>query len=201
MKKMKTFKIVIGLLFFASINPLLAQEKGTSEIKAGYGYATSTQLVDDISEIFGTIFTLGNITYENEKSSGALYMGYNYAVGEKFLLGGFFAFEQITTDVKSGDDLIGKNTGKFYTIAIESKYCYVSTEKVQLYSGLGLGYSFGNLQFDSSSSSESSTDDKANIFNFQITGIGFRYGSSFGAFAEAGFGYKGIINAGISYQF
>lgn len=198
---MKLTKIIIVLLVLGYANPLLAQEKGTSEMRVGYGYATSTHLAYDVVEIFGTVFTLGNITYENEISSGAIHIGYNYAISEKFLLGGFFAFENITNDVKSSGNLIGKNSSKFYTVAIEASYRYVSKEKISLYSGLGIGYSFGNMQFDSSTTAEASYDDKANIFNFQITGIGFRYGNSFGVFAEAGYGYRGIVNAGVSYKF
>jgi len=198
---MKVTKIIIVLLILGFANPIIAQEKGTSEMRVGYGYVTSTQLAFDVVEIFGTVFTLGNITYENERSSGAIHIGYNYALSEKFLLGGFFAFEQITNDVKSSGNLIGENSSKFYTAAIEVSYRYVSNEKVKLYSGLGIGYSFGNMQFDSSTSAEESYSDKANIFNFQITGIGFRYGNSFGVFAEAGYGYRGIVNAGVSYKF
>ncbi|MCK4288204.1 MAG: hypothetical protein KAW86_03280, partial [Bacteroidales bacterium] len=40
-----------------------------------------------------------------------------------------------------------------------------------------------------------------NHFNFQITAVGVRLGKSLGGFMELGFGYKGLLNFGLSYQF
>ncbi|MDZ7738042.1 MAG: hypothetical protein U5K32_03030 [Bacteroidales bacterium] len=37
--------------------------------------------------------------------------------------------------------------------------------------------------------------------HFQVSPLGFRLGKQIGAFAEIGFGYKGILNAGISAYF
>jgi hypothetical protein len=39
------------------------------------------------------------------------------------------------------------------------------------------------------------------ITNFQITAVGVRLGKSLGGFMELGFGYKGLLNFGLSYQF
>ncbi len=193
--------LIIGLVILCCFKPLIAQEKGTSEFSLGYGLATSTQLMYDISDIFVNVFTFGSATFENEKSTGAINFGYKYSIGDHFSLGAAFAYEQITNDAKSGNDLIGKTTNTFYTIAIESNIRYVSKEHFQMYSGLGLGYTAGMQDFTSSDPSESDSDDSVHLFNLQITGLGVRAGNAFGGFAEVGLGYKGILNLGISYQF
>lgn len=201
MKKMKTIKMLSVLLILSCMHPLMAQEKGSSEFSLGYGLATSTQFVYDIGDMWGSIFTLGNVTYDREKSSGAIHLGYKYSIGNKFTLGAVFVYEQVNNDVKSGNDLLGKNVNRFYTLALESDFRYISKEKFQMYSGLGLGYTFGNQDFEASAATEQDADYQVHLINFQITGIGVRVGKSFGGFAELGFGYKGIINLGISYQF
>lgn len=198
---MKKYLCVILILAIGVITPVMAQEKGTGEFKAGYGIVTSTQTMYDIVEIFEMVFTLGSISYPNEKSIGAINLGYNYSVSDRFTLGAAFAYEQIKSDVNSGNDDIGNMKSTFYTVALESAFHYMQRDRMNLYSGLGIGYSFGNMDFESTSSDEDSFSDKANMVNFHITGIGIRFGGKFGGFAEAGFGYKGIVNAGISLQF
>jgi len=69
-----------------------------------------------------------------------------------------------------------------------------------MYSGLGLAYTYGTLKYDSSTPQEESSTDNISLPNFHLTGVGLRVGKSFGGFAEFGFGYKGIVNMGLSYQ-
>jgi hypothetical protein len=56
-----------------------------------------------------------------------------------------------------------------------------------MYSGIGLAY-FTSDEYDTN-------------FSFQATALGFRVGKKLAAFAELGFGYKGIAQIGASYQF
>lgn len=197
---MKSLKVIFLILLIGIIIPVTAQEKGNSEIKLGYGIITSTQTIYDIEQIFEMAFTLGSISYLNEKSIGAIHLGYNYSLSDKFTIGAFFTYEQIKSDVKSGNNAIGDMNATFYTISIESYYHYMRKEKINMYSGLGLAYSFGSINFNSSTTTEDSFSSTANIPNFQIIGFGIRGGNTFAGFAEVGFGYKGIICAGISVK-
>lgn len=198
MKSLKSIIVLVLIIVFSG--NIVAQKKGTEELKLGYGYATSTQIVYDIADIFSTVFTLGDITNVNETTYGALNIGYNYSVSDKVSLGASITYEQIRNDVKSNKDIIGNNTCSFYTVALEATVHYVRKENFQMYSGLGLAYTYGSLKFDSSNPQEQSSDDVVNLFNFNITGIGVRCGRAFGGFAELGFGYKGLASVGLSYQ-
>ena len=197
---MKTLRIIFVFILIGVVIQVSAQEKGNSEIKLGYGVITSTQTINDIEQIFEMAFTLGSISYINEKSTGAIHLGYNYFLSNKFTLGVNFAYEQIKSDVKSGNDAIGDMNATFYTVSIESCFHYVRKEKINMYSGLGLAYSFGNIDFNSSTTAEDSFSSTANIPNFQIIGFGIRGGNTFAGFAEVGFGYKGVICAGLSVK-
>ena len=73
------------------------------------------------------------------------------------------------------------------TIAVESDYRYISKDSFQMYSGLGLAYF--------------TADQYTTNFSFQISALGFRVGKNLAAYAELGFGYKGIVHFGASYQF
>lgn len=194
-------KLIIGLLILSCFMPLLAQEKGTSEFSLGYGRGSSTLIFYDIGEIFVDVFSFGTVIYDNEKSTGAIHLGYKYSISKHFSLGAMFVYEQITTDVKYTDDVIAKTTNETYTIAIESDIRYVSKEHFQMYSGLGFGYTIGKQKYNSNSSSDPDYNDNVDLYNFQIIALGVRAGKSFGGFAELGFGYKGLLNLGISYQF
>jgi hypothetical protein len=56
-----------------------------------------------------------------------------------------------------------------------------------MYSGVGLAYF---------------TSDEYNTnLSFQVNALGFRVGKKLAAYAELGFGYRGMINVGASLQF
>lgn len=198
MNSLKSIIVLAAIIMFSG--NIIAQQKGIEELKMGYGYGTSTQIMYDIADIFSTVFTLGDITNVNEISYGALNIGYNYSVSDKVSLGASVTYEQVHNDVKSKNDVIGSNTCGFYTVAFETTIHYVRKESFQMYSGLGLAYTYGSLKFDSSNPQEKSSDDVVSLFNFNITGIGARFGRAFGGFVELGFGYKGFASVGLSYQ-
>ncbi len=52
-----------------------------------------------------------------------------------------------------------------------------------------------------SSSNRSFTPTKDSFFNFQLNAVGIRVGKTLASFIEFGFGYKGLINLGVSAQF
>lgn len=69
---------------------------------------------------------------------------------------------------------------------------------LQLYSGVAAGVSAGKSSPKSGTGGDSfsSTD-----FAFQVNALGLRVGHNFGAFAELGFGYNGIVSLGVSAKF
>ena len=78
-------------------------------------------------------------------------------------------------------------------------YSYLNKGNFALYERLGAGEALYKQKY---TSNEGKKDTNDNVhFNFQITPIGIKYGSRFGVFAEAGFGYKGILSAGLFARF
>ena len=174
---MNKIKISSLVFLFATlcINYTQAQTKGTSQITIGYGAYSHYEFAESF--------------FNDVESSGVLNVGFKYAVQDRFMLGGSLSYESMT----GTDDFIifegepGSADFTNITIAIESDYRYISKESFQMYSGLGLAYF--------------TADQYTTNFSFQISALGFRVGKTVAAYAELGFGYKGIINFGASFQF
>ena len=70
-----------------------------------------------------------------------------------------------------------------------------------MYSGVGLGYTYGTEELTPPSElgTTPASGDVSNIA-YQINAVGVRIGKKFGGYAEFGYGYKGIVNLGFSVQ-
>ncbi|MCF8236213.1 MAG: hypothetical protein K9G67_14550 [Bacteroidales bacterium] len=141
---------------------------------------------------------MGNYNLENQQMSGAFVFTYNYSLSKVVHLGGAFIYESITEDVMVNKEKKGEFRRDFYTIAAEGRFSYLNASFFQMYSGVGAGITFNTDKFISTDNSENS--DTQTHFNFQINFLGLRVGNAFGAYAELGYGYKGIVNAGISVR-
>ncbi|OWP84455.1 hypothetical protein BWK59_05185 [Flavobacterium davisii] len=197
--KNTNFKKIGLLLLLSSFFNSNAQEKRTSEFRVSYGVVSTNSIINTVTDILTTPATLGAITVDNKISSGVFTISYSYALVDKLNLGLDLAYEAFVSDVISNGKIVNKQKEDDITLALKSDYNYLSKNKFRLYSGLGIGYTLIKNRTNDLSSHGLSFDNSSR-FNFQITGIGFRYGGKLGISAEAGLGYKGILNAGISYQ-
>jgi hypothetical protein len=84
-------------------------------------------------------------------------------------------------------------------------YTWANKEKYNLYTGLGLGYvdvSATATITDGSGTAPTFTAAASGLaYHLTAIGVHYKLGSSrFGGYAELGFGYNGIVNAGLSYS-
>ena len=199
MKTTSIIKVIIIVLFLWNSNTVSAQDKGTSGFSVGFGGATSNSFLNTTTNIFSSILS-NNIDYRDGKAIGVFYIKGEYALIDKLMLGYTYGLESIKDDVYLNNVKKGKLTTKYNTISLDLDYHYISKEKFQMYSGFGLAYTFESAKYKGEVIS-SVGNGKDKYFNFQINALGFRYGKNFGVFAELGYGYKGILNLGLSYQF
>lgn len=92
-----------------------------------------------------------------------------------------------------------RSNNDVFTIAPAIKFSYYNAEWVQMYSGLQAGISLisgKNLYVDGRTVAGSTMS-----FFFQLTAFGINYGKDFYIGAEAGFGYKGVLNLVAGYRF
>ena len=188
-------------LFAASMN---AQSR-KSEIDLGVGVGSSNQIVGIMSDVI--VSGLTGLKMENSSYIGAWHLGYKYSLSDRFAIGPVLALDRGTSDIGGeiivgGDGIMrpsGKFTSNYYTLAVEGDYKYVNSDKFKLYSLVGVGATMLNQTYNPDAGDNKS--QSKTFFNGQITPIGIKFGSSVGVFAELGFGYKGIVCAGIFYRF
>lgn len=171
------------------------------DISVGMGIASSNQIVDAFESSISSIFFPGYSTLEETSSLGEFRLAYAFTPKERWSYGVALSYSKIEYDIKTNNAKVGEQTSSYYTFAGETTYSYINKEKIKLYALVGLGATLSSTerQTDSGTSVEDDTNDT--FFNFQITPIGFRYGKKWGGFAEAGFGYRGIISFGAFYKF
>ncbi len=200
---MKTRTLFLALILFSS-SSAYAQEQWENrrhDISAGYGVITYDEVTGVMSSVLTTILTLANANRQNMRWTGAFSLGYKYRAGKLFPVGISVSYEKMSSDLTNKDgDLVGWENGEYITIMAEGQIRYVRKRVFQMYSGLGLGYTFASSDIRFVNDAQSNKDH-FNHFNFQANLLGFRVGTVVGGFLELGFGYKGIVNFGISAQF
>lgn len=180
---------------FATI--LQAQEKGTSDVSVTVGVATSTDLSNLFSDVFLGGFTGGQITTQNMKAGPTFGLTYRYAIANRWMVHADGFYQKMSQDVYISGAKDGELDYSYITLGLGTDYRYISTDFFQMYSGLAVAYTSESIDY----SGTGSAPDGDGFINYQVNALGFRVGKSFAAFAELGFGYKGIANAGASYQF
>ena len=206
MKKENYQLLLLLIMMYSGSHFAWSQERTflKNDISVGYGIGTSNEILDLAEDTFSSLFTLGNYWVDRDYTGG-FFLSYKRQVSKRIKVGGSFVYEYSSGTTFRKEDNTFKETGEVsannYTIAAEGNYLYLNHTKFQLYSGIGAGVSFAKEKYSPNEPSSGSDDDSLSHFNFHLNAIGLRYGNKLGVFAEAGFGYKGIINMGASYRF
>jgi hypothetical protein len=165
--------------------------RGTNEITAAAGAESSWQLNDK------------DVTVATPNYFGT----YRYYITNGLALG-----ISVGTQTTSGKDTCnctvpGTQPGKgplydfstrTITVGAELTWVIASEQFFQVYQGLGAGVSF----FDEHDTYPDKTTSSLTGIRYvgQVTLGGLRFGRALGAYVEIGYGYKGIVNGGLSYQ-
>ncbi|MCW3120547.1 MAG: hypothetical protein JWQ38_39 [Flavipsychrobacter sp.] len=95
-------------------------------------------------------------------------------------------------------------TKQAMTIAPELYYVYLYRKYFEAYTLLGAGVASSRVTTTTNATiytpASTATTSESRI-KMQYTPIGIRVGGHLSAFAELGFGYKGVFNAGVSFRF
>lgn len=201
MKTKNSVKTVIFIICVTMVNVLNAQEKGTSMLNIGYGGASHNAIIEtSVSTLFPAV-TVGTASLDNQKSSGVFSADYSYFVKDNWSVGASLNYEQISNNTVVLNTTTGKQKNTYYTLGITTNYHYVNKGIFNLYSGVGLAYVYNEEKYNATSSETSDTKKSNSELGFQINALGLRVGKKFGGYVELGYGYKGIVNVGISYKF
>ena len=197
--------VFIGMVFDISAQEIQNAQVSMpkQEVYAGLGLLNDNQMIAMVSDVLVTVLTLGYAVEPGSYYALTPFLGYRYCFTKRFSLGGIFAFDFNSVKVYDSNNPEKKReVNRYYlTFAVEPKFNYLSKPSLQLYGYFGLGatiVNFSNAIFDDGTEAEIS---RVPYINAHFTPIGVRFGKEFGGFVELGYGYKGILNAGFSYQF
>ncbi len=186
-------KNVISVIFSLVTTLVFSQEKGTHEVKLGAGFVeTSNEFLSTVEDIVSGAST------SNTTVRPAFNLTYKIAIKDRWFINADLVYQTVEEDIIQGSLKTGDVSHRYFTVGFGSDYHYITKDWFQMYSGASIGYTSQNSDFTTSSNIEDSNDS---YFNFHVNALGFRFGRKLAAFAELGFGYKGVANVGVSYQF
>ncbi|MDR2680148.1 MAG: hypothetical protein LBC47_04985 [Tannerella sp.] len=197
MKSKVCLSAIMCLLFFCG--NVYGQRKKHS-LEVGLGIWNTNEILNTFSDMI--VSSLPNdMEMKDDGSYGSVHLGYKYHSSRIFAVGGFVAYDY----AQSKGFVAGIETGKFYkthyTFALETELTYLPLGAFNMYALAGIGRTFYHLKYKSNNG-ENLNDSATNPYTtFQITPVGLRFGRNAGAFLELGFGYRGILNAGLFARF
>jgi hypothetical protein len=180
-----------------------AQEKpvANNEIRLGYGVLTGPEMVNSLMSVWPAIgikiFT-DTITDYRCSFYGAASLEYMRVIRPWLRIGASVSLNPISTVIKGNSGL--EFTYNYYLLTLMPRvdFYYVNKGLFSMYSGLQLGAS---LIFWQDRTGKSTSTDGGISAAFHVNAFGIRIGKEIGAFMEWGFGFRGIVNVGVSGKF
>jgi hypothetical protein len=201
------FQRILRPVIVLTVLALLLQAGGfgqtpvrTHDASFQFGVLSIDQLLDIFGDVLLVVITLGNYAKDNPMYSGVPFLTYHYSANSRFGFGGAIGGYSSWGDLvdRSSDLLVGDFKETNYIAAAELDYHWIMRRGFQVYSGAGFGVRIRKGRYTDESGTESFS--KA-LPTFHINAIGVRFGQKIGFFAEFGYGYKGMLSAGINAQF
>jgi len=200
--KIKTFLIFLIVLSIAG-NDCFAQEttKGKNEITLGYGVLTGVEMANAIFSIWPAIgISIGKDSIQDYYCSfyGAPDLEYHRFLKRWLSVGVSLSVNPISTVIKtkSGREL----TWNYYVITLMPRidFIYLNKGIFSMYSGIQAGAALALFQ---DRQGGGTVNDFGISPAFHVNLFGMRIGKEIGAFMECGYGFRGIVNFGVSGKF
>lgn len=178
-----------------------------SEIYLQYGTPSLMELTTILSPNFHDEVTNGET--RNHKFSGIAAIGYNFFIHPRVSIGLDFGYGYGSSDMYISDvDEFGpagdpqymcRAVVMNYSCHLSGAFTYWQQGPMECSGALYLGVNYMDESVRDAVSDELEPNDHLN-FSFHITAVKFRYGDMVGGFAELGFGYRGLVNVGLSIK-
>ena len=178
-----------------------------SEIYLQYGTPSLMELSTILSPNFHDEVTNGET--RNHKFSGIAAIGYNFFIHPRVSIGLDFGYGYGSSDIYISDvdefgpagepEFICRAVVMNYSCHLSGAFTYWQQGPMECSGALYLGVNYMDESVRNAVSDELEPNDHLN-FSFHITAVKFRYGDMVGGFAELGFGYRGLLNVGLSIK-
>jgi hypothetical protein len=204
--KKKMFSLLLlpmGLTLFPE--DLAAQEKSSKlpkdfrhhEVSVSYGFMPSRVAVSYFVGGLATMLTAGAVRPETTSHYGSFNVGYTYRFNKKFSLGLWAMFCGVN-EIQGKGWAEGRSkvpvNRRVVSILPLFRWNWRVRRKSSFYSSIGLGYQYERRFIDG-------MRRDYNLVSWQLTAVGFEYGTRLVGYAEYGLGDVGALQAGVRWRF
>lgn len=186
--------LLLAVLFCTSVLGVNAQEYETpsDELSVSWGIGTVPQLIVGFSDALSAALVGEN---SSENSYGAFSVQYMHNISKSIGVGISGTYEYIYKEGKNSK----KHGENFITIMPTVRAYWFRNKSVGMYSRLAVGASLNVYEVPTTQSdvNQNHTDTQ---LAYHAAPVALEVGSNkFSGFLELGFGYQGIINAGLKF--
>jgi len=143
----------------------------------------------------------------NHKFTGVAGLGYNFYTTDRLSFGGYLGYSWTQADIYA-IKLLGAPTDQLQYTSSMSNWCITAASSLiwwqqgsmELSSGVYLGIDIMNESLRDVAYPDIDEADNRVKFAYHLTAAKFRWGETVGGFVELGFGYRGILNLGLSIK-
>lgn len=199
-------KIIIAfsvLLVFITLD-IKAQDfpsYDNNDVNISYGLFAPDQFMNVESGMLNKQFEDKRYVRDGFSGMGNIFLTYKKLNrAETILWGVAIGYEVNKSKIYYVGQYAGELNRKFFTAAAEMQYRYVNRGIIQVYSGLGLGLTYGYETLSATVIHPEESNGTIIRPAYQLNVAGIRIGNKFAGFIEFGYGYKGIVNFGLSIQ-
>jgi hypothetical protein len=173
-----------------------AADDKAGEICVGVNILTAVDIATVISK--GLIGGLIGYDEMSVESKYAFTLSYLHLPDNRLSFGGDLVFEQIRTTYKPNSGSLPelKSNDNWLAVMPRMDVKWINASAFKVYSSLAAGVSLY-----SSENPQSGESANKITFAFQVSPVGIRLGNAFAVYAEAGFGFRGMLHGGLSYKF
>jgi hypothetical protein len=188
--------LVLSLCLTSRLSAQLSQfgPAPIGEVRFGYCISSYQQLYalekDDPDKYFPGASASGRII----RQIGPIEAEYGEFRGERMRYSVHYNYGYFEEEFTSGPVLVERVHETYHTLMIGAEYHFLRSKKFDMYSGVSGGMAIRTKQHLTANYAVTNF-----IGAFHLAGLGVRYGGPVGIGVEGGFGYKGIVNAYISF--
>ncbi len=170
------------------------------DVAVQFGVVSSDQVIDVLEDPAAVFLPPGAYAKVGQMFSAVPFLTYRRWVSDRLAFGataGYFGSSGgLLPD--GGEAVVGEFRERNYVAAAEIEIRWLSRRNLILYSGAGFGIKVRRGTYAYGGGTEASTKV---LPTFHLNALGLRAGRAVGFFAEAGYGYKSVLAAGLDVRF